>query len=579
MCISACELLSCGPNAICVVNNHVPQCQCPPGSYVGDPNDPSSGCESVPCVYNIDCPLTQLCNRLTHLCYDVCDEESCGTNAVCIAEDHKAICQCPPGTSPNPIAEVECITVDVCDPNPCHNTAICKSTSTGHTCQCPQGTIGDPFTSGCRPEGSCPGGDSECPPKSICKSGRCINPCEQINCGPNSVCNVENKKASCSCLAKYIPVQTGIQDGCIRIATTCTTDTDCGNEVCYKEQCRAVCRNNEDCSSGERCLQKVCVNPCADHSQCSKDQACINGMCIIGCRSNKNCPSEYACINNRCQDPCQGEGSCGPNAICSCQDHKTVCKCPDGFDGNPTPQQGCIRVPSLCQQANECPEQHICHQNICTLPCQDNTVCAVGERCYNEICVKVCYSDNNCLHGEVCRKGVCQPGCGFDTDCRTSQVCVQGQCKCAVGFIGTPHGCVDIDECEDNPCHPTAVCKNQPGSYTCICSEGRVGDPFAEPGCSLPDQCRHNNKCADNLVCKLGKCQDPCEETRCGSHAICNVVNHKLSCSCPSGHLGDPYDTHLGCFKVECLKDDDCSSNQFCDENSNKCLSMSFIEI
>lgn len=572
ICVSACELITCGPNAICVVNNHVPQCQCPPGSYVGNPNDPS-GCQSVPCVYNIDCPPTQLCNRLTHTCYDVCDEESCGTNAVCIAEDHKAICQCPPGTSPNPIPDVECLPVDVCSPNSCHTSARCISTPQGHTCECPPGTIGDPYTTGCRLEGNCPNGDNDCPPNSICQSGRCINPCHQTTCGPNSVCNVENRVASCTCLAKYLPSETGIQDGCVRIAITCTSDAECENEVCRNGQCRPVCRNDDDCSSGETCHQKVCVNPCADHSQCSKDQACVSGVCIMGCRSNKNCPSEHACINHICQNPCEAEGSCGPNALCSSRNHQTVCKCPEGFDGNPTPQQGCIRIPYMCQQTNECPTKHVCHKNLCSLPCQENSVCAVGERCYNDTCMKVCYSDSNCLLGEVCRKGVCQPGCSVDSDCRTSQICSNGQCKCALGFIGTPHGCVDIDECEDHPCHITAVCKNQPGSFTCVCGEGMVGDPYTEPGCAIPGQCRSNNNCADNLVCKFGKCQDPCEENLCGSQALCTVAKHKPSCACPSGHLGDPYDKQLGCFKVECLEDSDCSANRYCDEKSNKCLS------
>lgn len=131
MCLPACQQISCGPNSICVVNNHVPQCQCPPGSYVGDPKDLKAGCKAVPCVYNIDCPPSQLCNRLTHTCYDICNEETCGENAVCIAKDHKAVCSCPPGTIPNPLPEVECLAVDACKPNPCHNSAICRSSGPG----------------------------------------------------------------------------------------------------------------------------------------------------------------------------------------------------------------------------------------------------------------------------------------------------------------------------------------------------------------------------------------------------------------------------------------------------------------
>lgn len=571
MCMPACDSLKCGPSAICVVHNHVPQCQCPEGSYIGDPNDISSGCKSVPCVYNIDCPPSQLCNRMTHTCMNVCDEESCGANAVCRGEDHKATCQCPNGFIPNPLPEVECIPVDVCNPNPCHSSALCESSSNGHTCKCPPGLIGDPFTTGCRPEGKCPSGDVDCPPQSICQSGKCVNPCKDINCGSNSVCAVESRKAVCTCLAKYVPSPN--QDGCIRSLETCSNDADCDGAVCFNGQCRSVCRNNKDCSSGERCLQNMCVVPCSDHSQCSTDMACIEGMCLLGCRSNKNCPSKQACINNKCQDPCNQKGSCGPNAICNCENHKTVCKCPSGFEGNPTPQQGCIRVPTMCQKTSERAAAHLCIKNHCTFPCEDNGNCAVGERCANNACVKVCYGDSNCLPGEICIDSVCQPGCTVDTDCRLSQVCEKGQCKCANGFIRSSQGCVDINECEKNPCHRTALCKNQPGSYTCVCPDGQVGDPYVKPGCRTGAQCARSRDCADNLVCRQGKCQDPCEDQKCGTQAICEVTKHKQTCVCPPGHLGNPYDKNLGCFKVECLADSDCTANRFCDSHSNKCFS------
>jgi len=62
-----------------------------------------------------------------------------------------------------------------------------------------------------------------------------------------------------------------------------------------------VCRNIDDCSSGERCVQNKCEIPCAGHSQCMSPQACINGVCTLGCRSNKDCLSNESCINAKCQ--------------------------------------------------------------------------------------------------------------------------------------------------------------------------------------------------------------------------------------------------------------------------------------
>lgn len=572
MCRPACENIKCGPHAVCITNNHAAQCQCPPGPFAGDPYDLIAGCKSVPCVYNIDCPPTQLCNRLTHTCYNVCDDESCGDNAVCIAEDHRAICQCPPGFRGNPIADVECISTESCNPNPCHETALCEASAGGHICKCPPNYVGDPFSAGCRPEGYCPNGNSDCPENSACLGGKCVDPCENA-CGQNSVCNVVNRKPVCSCQLKFAPALKDARDGCVRIATGCSNDIDCGGDVCYNGMCKVACRNSNDCSSGEKCTQNICALPCSGHSLCPSSQACVAGSCILGCRSNKDCSSDSACVNNKCQNPCASDGACGPNALCNCVDHIPSCKCPAGFEGNPVPEQGCVRVPATCSATNQCPQGHMCIANQCNLPCASTTSCAVGERCYNNVCTKVCYTNNNCLPGEICNDaGTCQPGCASDGDCPYSQVCINAKCKCGTGFIGTPFGCSDIDECTENPCHPSARCENGPGSFRCACPETTVGDAYSEPGCRLPNQCYKNEECANNLACVEGKCKDPCSVTQCGPNAQCHSNDHRAVCECPPGNLGDARDTTVGCFKVECISDDDCSLEKHCDSEVNKCI-------
>lgn len=128
-------------------------------------------------------------------------------------------------------------------------------------------------------------------------------------------------------------------------------------------------------------------------------------------------------------DPCKKEGVCGPNAVCRCVNHVTECECPDGFVGNPIPQQGCVRVPTSCSFSAECPSGYSCLNNLCTVPCVDNSHCAIGERCTNSVCVKVCYGDSNCVPGEVCIEGTCQPGCGTDSDCKTNEICLHNKCR------------------------------------------------------------------------------------------------------------------------------------------------------
>jgi hypothetical protein len=54
---------------------------------------------------------------------------------------------------------------------------------------------------------------------------------------------------------------------------------------------------------------------------------------------------------------------------------------------------------------------------------------------------------------------------------------------CQTGYKGDPlHGCVDIDECIDNPCAYGAHCLNEKGGYKCVCARGMTGDPY-RAGC------------------------------------------------------------------------------------------------
>lgn len=217
-----------------------------------------------------------------------------------------------------------------------------------------------------------------------------------------------------------------------------------------------MCRSSNDCSNGEKCINKKCVIACTNHNQCQNNEACTNSICMIGCRSSRDCSLTMSCINNKCKgitisiqffyfsfmtqqfdksisydisDPCKAENVCGPNALCSCIDHTTTCSCPMGFQGNPTAQQGCVRVPSSCRIPQDCPSQHACVNGQCQCQCKEHNNCAHGERCNNGICVKVCYGDSNCLPGELCIDGNCETGCTSDGGCNTDEVCINNKCR------------------------------------------------------------------------------------------------------------------------------------------------------
>ena len=470
-CIPACNNISCGPQAVCITQNHVPKCTCPPGKFAGDPNDLVQGCKAVSCLSNKDCPPSKFCDRLSFKCMDVCTADTCGENAVCLPEDQRPKCSCPPDTRPDPLPEVKCSVTDNCASNPCHRSARCTSTSTGYTCTCPSKQVGDPYKTGCLPEGSCPNGDRDCPTNSICKDKVCTNICYGA-CGPNTECAVVNRQAQCQCLPGFIPSPLDSRT-CIRDSKECRSDADCPGSTCHKGQCRYACRNPSDCLIGEQCTDSMCMISCISSQQCPQNQVCSSGICTLGCRSNENCPSSEVCINFQCINPCSKEGACGPNALCSLSGKEVQCSCPEGFAGVPTPQQGCVRIPNRCPDG-KCQANHVCHGNLCHHKCSINSDCARGEKCMAGLCVKVCRSDKNCLQGEICVDSTCQPGCNKEEDCRPGELCISGKCECNEGFLLTNNGCQDINECENQICHPSAQCSNIPGSYQCQCPPGKL---------------------------------------------------------------------------------------------------------
>ena len=55
----------------------------------------------------------------------------------------------------------------------------------------------------------------------------------------------------------------------------------------------------------------------------------------VGCEVNPDCPVHKACFNRICRDPCVLDDPCAPNAFCRVETHQAVCRCPEGYLGNP----------------------------------------------------------------------------------------------------------------------------------------------------------------------------------------------------------------------------------------------------
>lgn len=97
------------------------------------------------CHYNEDCPPNKYCDRLNRQCINPCLELSCGENAKCYTDNHKAQCKCLSGYDGRPDIGCKKISTNPCIPNPCGLDAMCENDNGNPICFCPKGLTGNPF--------------------------------------------------------------------------------------------------------------------------------------------------------------------------------------------------------------------------------------------------------------------------------------------------------------------------------------------------------------------------------------------------------------------------------------------------
>lgn len=136
-----------------------------------------------------------------------------------------------------------------------------------------------------------------------------------------------------------------------------------------------------------------------------------------------------------------------------------------------------------------------------------------------------CRDINECIEGNI--------DCGPHAECQN----VQGNytCVCKDGFRissgeetfwdGQGLTCQDIDECtvENINCGPHATCKNNDGSYDCVCEDGfetSSGEKTFSDGKGVT--CQGTNKCET-------------DSTICGGNATCHSIPGGHYCVCNPG--------------------------------------------
>ncbi|ROT61488.1 hypothetical protein C7M84_020740 [Penaeus vannamei] len=643
-CQDLCATQTCGENAQCRVVESLPfrtmVCECLPG-YKGDAHTQCRRKDEDGCVRDSDCGEELAC--IERSCRDPCD---CGVNALCTVVNHRPICTCRQGYEGNPhtacaatgcSSDAECADDRKCfqgncvNPclvdNPCAPRAECQPIAHEARCFCPSGTRGDPLTQcvviGCR-------ASADCPADRMCLNGRCLDPCVHNNtCAPNAQCRGVNHGVECRCP----PGLEGIP-----------------SLACNEKQ-RRDCRSDYDCQSGYACMEGECKKPCEELAPCKDLTVCTlvdtrplrtmtctcpehmvvsdQGQCVdldlpigVGCRADNECPSDSACLNTRCVTPCD----CGPNAECHVKNHRPICTCLPGFQGNPN--TGCFKVG--CSVNEECPLDKMCSNGVCVNPCLVRDPCDITAECYPEqhtakcrcptglegdpyIRCEVlgCRSNSECPTDKACINRQCVNPCLYSNECAPNAECYVFQhtagCRCPKDKpYGDPRfmcedksiqvdepkpecrvdadcpsqrACIDehcVNPCHVlNPCDDTALCEVVDSvpvrTMICICPEGFV---MTEEGtCKLVEKevipgCRADSECPVQEACINRMCRSPCD---CGRNAICEIINHRPVCTCQVGFQGNP---DIGCFPVGCQQDADCEDDQACYDGvcANPCL-------
>ncbi|CAD5120106.1 DgyrCDS8684 [Dimorphilus gyrociliatus] len=432
----------------------------------------------------------------------------------------------------------------------CDSNSECKDTIGSFNCLCKKGykrgstalvcvEINECDSSPCQNDGECIDklNEFECKCKPGFQGLTCggnIDECESKPCMNNGECVDKVNDYFCNCTSEYTGKNCEVTKGLCEqanptLAGKCESGScEVGKDGVIRCKCPAGKQPGSDRAS---CID---FNEC-DSSPCKNDGECINGDNKFEC----NCKPGWTSPNcEKDVDECK-ENKCTAGNFDSCTNSlgDYECKCKSGFYG-----KNCEFDNSACGDATlqqTCLNDYKvgCYEKVSgTKRCNCSSVPGLTDDTANDKCMDI----NDCNPNPCTNSGVCIDKLN------------DFKCNCTEGWTGNT--CSEsVDDCASGPCKNRAVCKDGANNYTCECQTGYTGRHCEKDidGCE-GNPCKNGGKCtsgdAGKFTCECPKewkgtiCNDDVDECEdasiCKNGGKCNNTMGAFECNCTSEFIG-----------------------------------------